>query len=109
MEPYNPKPGFWRPSGRKAHKAVRDTAETLLSVQEYEPPRKCRVHPESLDAGQLVREQAFSAGYAARRDGGGRTSSVWHEKPREERTTREDAALAAFELGWDTAAQSSSP
>lgn len=71
----------------------------------YRPPRKVRVHPESLESGQRSRETAYAAGAQACRGGAARDSSYWHRIAREERTTNEDAALAAFELGWDTAAR----
>jgi hypothetical protein len=107
-ERYAPAPGFWRPSGRGAHKALRDTAETMMEVQDYKPPRPRRVHEENLPPEQRVREQAFRAGMAAQRAGRSRTSSTWHEKPRRERSTLEDCGIAAFEQGWDTAARGGS-
>ncbi len=105
LDPYEPTEGFWRPSGRKAHQAVKDTAETLLSVQEYRPPRKHRTHLTSLGPRQQAQEPAFRAGMEAQRAGRARNSTHWHQKDRKERTALEDAALAAFELGWDTAAR----
>lgn len=110
-EPYNPQPGFWKPRGSRSLAAVKDTAETVLSLEEYKPPRKNRVHPESLASGQWTRERAFRSGYEAQRRGDPRDASHWHEKVRErpnERTASDDVCIAAFELGWDTAAKSSS-
>jgi hypothetical protein len=104
---YDPPSGFWRPRGRRAHKAVRDTAETMMEVQEYKPPRTQRVHPENLPAGQWNRERAYREGQEAHRRGEARDSSGYHAIPRFKRSVSEDAALAAFELGWDTAAQAS--
>jgi hypothetical protein len=36
LELYQPREGFWRPNTRKP--LIRDTAETMMEVQEYQPP-----------------------------------------------------------------------
>jgi hypothetical protein len=77
----------------------------MMEVQDYKPPRQRRVHEENLPPEQRVREQAFRAGMAAQRAGEPRESSHWHRKKRAKRTTLEDCGIAAFELGWDTAAR----
>lgn len=45
----------------------------------------------------------WQAGRVAFENGDARDSTHWHDTPREGRSASEDQALAAFELGWDTA------
>lgn len=88
---------------RRKKEIVRDTAETMLAVQDYTPPRRMRVHLESLPEQQRFREVAYRAGKDAHARGDERESSHWHAEPRRGRTVSTWTCIAAFELGWDTA------
>jgi hypothetical protein len=102
-ERYDPKPGFWKPKGGRPSRWVKDTAETLLEVQDYTPPRPRRVHFDTLPKDQQTRESAFRMGVDAHQRGLSRASSIWHQVAKKERTMEDLIGLGAFEQGWDTA------
>lgn len=102
LEPYEPHKDAWQPRGRPS-KRRRDTEETLLEIEDRKPRKRPQVKLENLPEPQRTQEIEFWNGYRTymERKKGRETRRKLSEG--KERSVRDDAGIAAFELGWDTA------